>query len=197
MKKLPFVVALVALFSFAVFADIRMPETPTPKPNPKNQKTVYFSVKMDANVTDAKIEIPKSLLKDLKKQIAEIEVENGEENTAAIDENTTDKSASVQTIMFGTLLSLGFIFGGVWFVRKDKSNTTAVIIVFTALISVSATAVFANVAPPIIRNVSSFMFSDEVKNFGRGGGRVSVKVSNGNEILLTVPVDPRDKKSGE
>jgi hypothetical protein len=197
MKKLPFIVVLIALFSLAIFADVRLPELPTPKPTPKNQKTVYFSVKIDESVTDAKIEIPKSLLKYLKKQIAEIEVENGEENTAEIDETPADKSASVQTIMFGTLLSLGFIFGGVWFVRKGKSNATATIIVVTALVSISATAVFANIAPPIIRNVSSFMFSDEVKNFGRGGGRVSVKVSNGNEILLTVPVDQRDKKSGE
>ena len=108
MKRIFSLSLLIAMFSIAAFADIRLPDTPKPTPAPKEKKSIEsnMTIRLDKNATEARLIIPRSQLKQLRAELEDLD--NGGGNTAM---NVT----RTQTIVSGLFLSLSIVFGGVWF----------------------------------------------------------------------------------
>lgn len=177
-------VVLFGLFAVSAFADIpRMPE-----PTPKKGKEIssFLRIQVRSDITEARLVIPKNMSKQLR---AELE---GDDNPALASTQT-----STQTIVGGLLLSVAFVFGGVWFVRSakesNKSARAAGIFVILAASGVAATIAFANAAPPPLRSLNSDMLSDYAKRRGVEG-EIKIEISNTeNEIILQIPRKPENK----
>ncbi len=201
MKKLPFIVVFIALFSFAVFADIRMPEPPTPKPTatPKvvTGKQVELMIDVTSEVSEPTLVIKKSSVKNLRAALDEAE---GIDNLANVSNETDSKLGSsigsIQTIIGGLFLSLAFVFGGVWFV-KNKPNKTTVALFLVAFFGASTVLVWGNIAPPRLFSISKNIFADEIQRFGYARGMVRVKVvaESNADIKLLVPITDASNKT--
>ncbi|MBC7797279.1 MAG: hypothetical protein H7Z37_10440 [Pyrinomonadaceae bacterium] len=194
MKKF-ILMTLLMLFVFApsAFADIALPK-PTPTPVSKQtakKKGVEsrMTVRVGEEGSDTTLYLPRSTYKQLRAEFDEAD----ESDMAAIQTNSTN------TIIGGSLMSLALIFGGVWFVRSGKfgGKTAAGLLIF-ALFGAGATVVFANMAPPSSRKISSDMFSSEVQRFGYASGKIRIVVDNSQEagnVTLVVskdkPVEPK------
>ena len=113
MKKALFLFALTVIFSSFALADIRLPDTPTPKPPKSIDSTM--TIRFDKKAKDATLVIPKAQLKQLR---AELEQLDNETNTASNAGFTR-----TQTIVSGLFMSLAMVFGGVWLTRSRKINT--------------------------------------------------------------------------
>jgi hypothetical protein len=190
MKKTTLLFLFGLLFSFAVFADIRLPETPKPKQNKSVDTKLIINVSKDAK--EAKLIIPKSQLKQLRAELDDLDNDSG---------NTAANFSRTQTIVSGLFMSLAMVFGGVWFVRSRKADTKTAktLIIGTVLFSAftAATLVFANAGPPIeTRSITSKIFSPLVlKSYGKVSGKIKLEVSNSiSEPELIVP-DVQDEKS--
>lgn len=195
MKKFILPVFLM-LFAFApsAFADIALPK-PTPTPVSKQtakKKGVEsrMTIRVGEEGSDTTLYLPRSTYKQLR---AEFDDDAEESNMAAAQTNTTN------TIIGGSLMSLALIFGGVWFVRSGKSGgkVAAGLLIF-ALFGAGATVVFANMAPPSSRKISSDMFSSEIQRFGYASGKIRIVVDDSQEpgnVTLVVskdkPIEPR------
>lgn len=198
MKKSIIALTLIALFSIAAFADIRLPDTPKPTATPKPQKSIDANMKitLDKNVTEATLIIPKSQIKQLRAQL------DGLDDSS--DEPLLTFSRT-QTIVSGLFLSLAFVFGGVWFSRSRKTdgkiNKTLVVGAVLFFVGSAATLVFANGGPPQeLGSISSKIFKRELFTYGwnYAYGKIKVKVSdNAREIELIVPDKVEEKTTNK
>lgn len=180
--------AALAIFSMAAFADVRLPDTPKPTPEPKQKKALEsnLTIRLDKNASEAKLIIPKSQLKLLRAELEELD--NESDNTASAGFTKT------QTIVSGLFLSLAFVFGGVWFARSRKMdgkiNKTIAAGAILFLVGSAATIVFANAGPPTqLRNISGKLFNRETfGGWNSAYGKIKIETAaSGSGIVLIVP----------
>ena len=194
MKKALFLFALTVIFSSFALADIRLPDTPTPKPPKSIDSTM--TIRFDKKAKDATLVIPKAQLKQLR---AELEQLDNETNTASNAGFTR-----TQTIVSGLFMSLAMVFGGVWLTRSRKINTKVgkTLVAGTVLFCVGslATIAFGNAGPPAeLRQITSKLFDKKVFTYWNSAyGKIKIQVSeNANSVELIVPEVKQDAKPGE
>jgi hypothetical protein len=188
MKKIFGLFLFTAVFSIGVFADVRMPDTPTPAPKQKKTIDTNFRISIQKDAKEARLLIPKDQIKELRAQLDEID--GGSSNTAFLQRITRG-----QTIASGLFLTLAFVFGGVWLARKNtpKPNKTLIVGAVLFLCGALATLVFANAGPPPeARSITGKMFTPAVHLYKFGYGKVRVETSDDDEIELIVPDAPPD-----
>jgi len=186
MKRLFSLFALTAILSVIALADVRLPDTPTPKPLPKGKQMEMF-IDVTSEVDEPTLVIKKSSAKRLRAALDE--AENSDNSTASVE--AKPNLGSVQTVIAGTFLSLALVFGGVWLVRSKPSRTTIGLFLILILGS-SSLLVLANVAPPRVFGISKNVFSDEIQRRAFVRGKVRIKIVNdsiGDDIKLLVPSD--------
>jgi hypothetical protein len=100
----------------------------------------------------------------------------------------------------GLLLSLAFVFGGIWLTRSNFGSRTvkgAVAGAATFAILSGATFCLANAGPPDeARSITGKMFSQAVHVYGFGWGQVRLEIGNGDRVQLIVP-NPKEKSGDE
>jgi hypothetical protein len=104
-----------------------------------------------------------------------------------------------QTIVSGGLLSLAFIFGGMWFVKSNPKHSKA-IVASAVLLTVGsiATIVYGNAGPPPeARSITSRMFTDDVHMYKAGWGAIKLEVSDTVRTPTLIVPDLPKKKSDE
>jgi hypothetical protein len=194
MKKLFSSMALIAAFALVAFADVRLPDTPTPKESKKIDTWLHISIDKDAK--EARLIIPKSQLKQLR---AELEQMDDSDATASLSFSKT------QTVVSGLFLSLAFVFGGVWLARSrgggsgTKANKTLVVGAGLFLIGAMTTMVIANVGPPPeARSITGKIFSSGVHTYKQASGKIKLETSDADRgIELIVPDVKSDARTGE
>jgi hypothetical protein len=195
MKKLFSSIALIAAFAVVAFADVRLPDTPTPKQTKKIDTWLHISIDKDAK--EARLVIPKSQLKQLR---AELEQLDDSDATASLGFSKT------QTIVSGLFLSLAFVFGGVWLARSrsgsrsaTKANKTLVVGAGLFLTGALATIAIANVGPPPeARSITGKLFSSSVHTYKQASGKIKLETSDEDRgIELIVPDVKSDGRTGE
>jgi len=189
MKKLFLIAAFAVLAATTARADLPRPDNAKAKGGLLN-----MDIKLDRKATEATLYIPRSQIKALRAQLDQMD--DGS-NTAAVTD--ADASRRLQTVVSGTLLSLAFVFGGVWFFRSGKVATKTgksfVVLAAVAGVASAATFVYANAGPPNeARSISGKMFSQAVHIYGFGYGKVRLEATDDNNVKLVVP-DPEDKSS--
>lgn len=189
MKKLFSSAALIAVFALVAFADVRLPDTPTPKQSKKVETRLRISI--DENAKEARLRIPKSQLKQLRAQLDELD---DSEATAATTADASFGFSRMQTVISGLFLSLAFVFGGVWFARSrgkvnTKTNKTLAVGAGLALTATMATIAIGNIGPPPeTRNITGKLFSNSVHAYKRASGKIQLETSDEiSEIELIVP----------
>ena len=105
---------------------------------------------------------------------------------------------SVKDQLEPAVLSLAFVFSGIWFVRSgraaSKAGKGAVAIVVISFVATTATFVFANAGPPSeARSITGKMFAPAVHMYGFGWGKVKLEVSDDDKssVRLIVPNPPK------
>lgn len=109
----------VALFLTPLaYADVPAPEKPR-----KAAKSIdtSLSIRLDREAREARLIIPRDQIKQLRAELDQLE--SNDDNRAAL----TGIFTRTQTIVSGTLLSLAFIFGGMWFVRSKGQNSKTIV----------------------------------------------------------------------
>ena len=195
MKRIFSLLALLAVFSVAALADVRLPDTPKPTPE-KEKKALdtHFRVSIQKDAKEARLLIPKDQIKELRAQLDELD---GGSPTAAFF-----SFSRANTIVGGLFLSLAFVFGGVWLSRARKTGfkPNKAIVAGAVLFFVVAFAVasFANMGPPSeARSITGRIFTPAVHMYKQAWGKIKVETTDDDEILLIVPDVPDEKKAGE
>ena len=175
-------IAAIVLCSMSVgFANIANPDLP------KKSLDTSLSISIDSRAKEAKLIIPRSQLRQLRAELDRIE--GGEENTAS-----AGNFGRTQTLVSASLLSLAFIFGGMWFLRTSPKNSKSVaaVAVLFAFGSV-ANLVYGNAGPPPeARSITGKMFSDSVHMYKQGSGKIKLEVSDQvDHPELIVPDTPK------
>ena len=132
-----------------------------------------LSISIDGKVKEAKLIIPRSQLRQLR---AELETLDGGSDIAAAGLTFS----GTQTIVSGVLLSLAFMFGGLWFVRSGSKHVRAAVAGSGILVLVSvATMVYGNAGPPAeARVINGKMFTDSVHMYKQASGPIKLEVSD-------------------
>jgi hypothetical protein len=196
MKKIICLLALLLVATVVMFADIARPgKTPYPVVRPGSNTSAGMTIRLDSNIDQPTLRIPRSTLKYLRAQN-----ENGEsdqDNTAAV--TAQGGFSRTQTLVSGMFLSLALVFGGMWFVRSGKAASkegkALVILAVLSGIGSAATFVYADIAPPPANAITSRIF--DKKAMGRGevsSWGIRVESSNGDNIELFVPDLPPANK---
>ena len=173
--------SIVLLGSLTAFAD----EAPPPKVVKSMRSSMRIQVSYDDNAREAKLIIPQ---RDWKKLRAEID---GDNSMNALNRFGLTRT---QTVMSGVLLSMAFIFGGVWVVRNRGTNKNKVIIGVALLMLCGAVASvsFANVPPPQVTSLNESILSELAKSEG-ASGTIRIEVVDGayyDSITLILPKKP-------
>ena len=193
--KLRFAAATLAVLclSAVAFADLRVPgqnNQRTRRPDPeKREMTIRpaysMSIEASEEQQEAQLLIPASALRQLR---AELE----DEKPSFAASLGVGGLPPAHTAAAGVLLSLGLVFGGLWFARSGRSaraRRTAVVVAVCALCAGAATTLtLANLAPPP-RALDAGTLPAAVDGEALAGRvRVSVvKDGAGSEIKLIVP----------
>lgn len=189
MKKLILSLLVTTAFSAIAFADVRLPDAPTPTPKAGKSIDANLQIKLDPNAKDARLIVPKSQLKALRAQLDEID--------AADDTAAVSSVSRTQTIISGTFLCLAFVFGGVWLIRSRGNSTPgkgAAAVAILAAVGALATVAFANIGPPLdARKITGKLFSDAVHSYKQASGPIKLETAdNQSSVVLIVP-DPKDE----
>ena len=197
MKRLVLVFVFTALFSIGALGDIPRPATPKPTAAPKAGKPIdtSLSIKLDRNAGEARLIIPRSQVKQLRAQLDEID--DGTDNTASAGFTGT------RTIVSGLLITLAFVFGGVWLARSGrmspKAGRVAGVGAFLFLGGALASVVLANVGPPMeTRSITGKLFTPAVHDFKQAWGKIKLETSDtSNNVQLIVPDPGETAKPGD
>jgi hypothetical protein len=215
MKKILFVLPLLALFSIDALADIaggnRVPKPtpqativpaataqPTPEPGAKPHLAeyngtirIYFSREKGKDDDVPVLEIRRSAVEKLLASNGEgVTLDNLAENTGGTG------FTQAQTIVSGTLFSLAFIFGGVWIFRSKGASKTGAGLVLGAVLG-AGTVVLANSPPDYVVKLTSRIFDKNTRAYGYAKNKVKIRLVEENEyasgvrndVLLIVPKD--------
>jgi hypothetical protein len=196
MKKLFLMVAMFCLLGLPVFADEALPKpVPTTKKVTPKSINSNLGIRLDRNAKEAKLIIPKSQLKQLK---AELDRMDGDPAEASADAGNHRS-----TIIGGIFLSLGFIFGGVWFFRSsaaDHGKSKVIVgLLVVILTTATGTILLANAGPPLeARSITSKLFSPVVRSYGYSYGAIKIEISEtARTVELVVPDVPEAKTPKE
>jgi hypothetical protein len=182
MKNPIFFLLILLTFTAVSFADIAQPEKPK---RPGKSIDTSLSIRLDRDAKEARLIIPRSQLQQLRAELDQID---GDTSVAA-------SLGGVQTIVSGVLLSLAFVFGGLWFMRSGATSSKAVagVAIVMAVGSV-ASFVYGNAGPPPeARTISGKMFSQSVHIYKQGWGKIKLEVSNEATSPELIVPDPPDK----
>ena len=191
MKNLFAAAALLLSLTVVSFADIARPvNTPTPAPAEPTKVAKQLNVRILNNSDKAVLEIPQSLIDELRK-------DSGATASASVMSKT-------QNIVAGLFLSLAVVFGGIWMARgRSRSgfeNKAMVALVGVSIMAAAATAITANVAPVRSVRLDSAIFANDTFRYGRMYGDIDVVVTDG-DLRLLVPAaaekGAKAKKNGE
>ncbi len=192
MKKILSLCVLIGLFSVLILADVRPPETP--KPDSKKSVDSFLSIRLDKNAKEAKLVIPKSQLKQLRAELEQLDNEQDSNATA------TTGFSRTQTIIGGLLMSLGLLFGGIWFTRSRKIDTKSgkTLVAGSVLFCVGslATIAFGNAGPPPeLRQITGKLFDKKVFGYwNSAGGKIKIQVSESISVVELIVPDVKDDK---
>lgn len=185
MKKIMIAAIFALALSAAAFADIARPDVkPKPVPKPKGPEADMI-IRIDAGASEAKLVVPKTHLKKLRAELDELD-------QGDVD-NTADAGTSIQriqTIVGGVFLSLAFVFGGFWIVKRNGKGAAAAGIVAVMLTAGGAVSlVYANVGPPpSARKITSKIFdANVIRPYNFISGKIRVEVGNTETFELIVP----------
>ena len=202
MRRLGFIIILTLAVAISVFADIARPNNSSkavPKPKESPSIVTTMEIKMDRGGKEARLLIPKSQIKQLRAELENLDVDT--DNTAAV--TNSGGVTRIQTMMSGMFLSLAIVFGGIWFVRSGKANTSTgksfVVLAVVVGIASAATLVYANVGPPPeARNITSKLFDQRVFTpYQFASGKIKLEASDDNYVRLVVPDPQTTPKPGE
>ena len=183
MKRIVLAAAVVLCSLSSAIADVPSPDS---KKSGKSLDTSLM-IRIDSEAKEAKLIIPRSQLKQLRAELEQID--GGVSDATAVAQFT-----STQTLVSGVLLSLAFVFGGLWFVRFSPKNSKAIVAAAIVLTSGSiATLVYGNAGPPpMAREISGRMFTRDVHMYKQGSGKIKLEVSDDVRYPeLIVPDKPR------
>jgi hypothetical protein len=195
MKRIFSLYALIIVLAATAFADVRF-ETPTPKAEktPKQVKSIdtNLSIRLQKDAKEARLLIPKSQIKRLRMELAELDDD--------ADEPTASAFTRTQTIVSGLFLSLAFVFGGVWLARSRKTdvktNKTLIVGAGLFLSGALATIAYANVGPPMeARSITGKIFSDAVHQYNQASGKIKVETTNEEYGIQLIVPDGKEVKS--
>jgi hypothetical protein len=195
MTKLIVLAAVALLFSLATFADIPRPDgRPSNRVKKPAAVSTELDISLDREAKEARLIIPESQLKQLR---AELEALDTGGDSAALSSSSFTK---IQTIVAGTLMSLAFVFGGIWFTRNRKIVLSSRAVGAAAVVSIlgaGATLLYANAGPPPeARSITGKMFSQAVHMYGFGSGKIKLETGAGDRVKLIVP-NPKDAKPAD
>lgn len=183
MRRTVLFCALVISLASAVLADIPRPDKPK---KPAKSIDTSLSIRIDRDAKEARLIIPRDQVMQLRAALDQID--GG--NTTAV----AASFSSTQTIVSGTLLSLAFVFGGMWFVRSGHRYSKAAIATAVVLTCGSiATLVYGNAGPPSeARSITGKMFTQSVHMYKAGWGAIKLEVSDdARNPELIVPDTPK------
>ena len=181
-RTLLFFALMISIASTAL-ADIPRPDKPR---KPAKSIDTSLSIRIDRDAKEARLIIPRDQVMQLRAQLDQID---GGDNSAV-----AASFSSTQTIVSGTLLSLAFVFGGMWFVRNGQRHSKAVIATAIVLTCGSiATLVYGNAGPPPeARTITGKMFTQSVHMYKAGWGAIKLEVSDeARNPELIVPDSPK------
>lgn len=193
MRKLTLIIAALLIFSFTALADIPQPNGKTKSPKRPVTVDTTMDITLDADAKDARLIIPVSQLQELRAQLDALD--NGGDNMAG-----TSSFTKIQTIVAGTLMSLAFVFGGLWVSRNRKVllNSRAVgIAAVASMLAAGATLLYANAGPPAsARSITGKLFNKDVQAYRWGYGKIKLETGTGDTVRLIVP-NPKDTKAAD
>lgn len=192
MRQMLIAAVMTLIASTVVLGDLAPPERPSGRiEKPKGSVAAHMTIKLDRSATEARLVIPRNQIRQLR---AELDAIDNPQDTAYAGFQKT------QMIVAGTLMSLAFVFGGMWIIRKENGHTSKGTIAAAAVlasIGSIATIVHANVGPPPeVRTINGKMFSESVHRYKTGSGRIKIEISDSDEVVLIVP-DPRTPTAAE
>lgn len=197
MKKLLLLSVIISAFALSASADVRLPDNlkPSPGQTPKpgrGQMHLSMTIRIQNNLKEPTLKIPRSAIKDLRAQLDEIDGGNSNQS-AGLNVSAT------QTLMSGLFFSAAIIFGGVWMFRGKSFDTNQKIVsgfLIFAFIGASVATIFANVAPRPLEGINGSLFSDKMKNSWRGAvGKVKVEVED--KDYKNAPIELSIPRSGD
>jgi hypothetical protein len=172
-------------------ADIPPPDNSKRKPPKNSNLTSRMTIKPDQTATEAKLVIPRALLRQLR-------AANGESETDPATGITSVSNLSrTQTLMGGLFLSLAVVSAGIWFLgpRKGKLKLppAALSIAVVSICGLVATVAYANFGPPPeLRSLTSKILVQQAQDWG-AYGQVKVELVEGDgEITLVLPKKAED-----
>lgn len=193
MKFTIFLIAAICAASTIAFANIANPDLPSSK------KAIDTSlrIQLDRDANEARLVIPRSQIKQLRAELESLDP--GGANTAAAI-STEPGLSGTQTVISGLFISLGLVFGGLWFVRSKQISKTAsritAGIAITSAVVVSVGMVYGNAGPPSeARTITGKMFSPAVHMYGFGSGKIKLEVSDTERIPTLVVPNPKTSPS--
>lgn len=201
MRKFTFAFAVTVLLTVAVFADIRLPDTPKPAETTTKSVDSGMTIRLSDEAKETKLIIPKSMLKEVRAALDEADDASGVNASLT---NSTGNFTRAQTVVSGFFMSLAIIFGGVWFARSrgnTAAKTSKKIIAGAVLFFIGsmATFVYANVGPPsTLRKIDGRLFDKKVFGSWRfASGAIKVEVSNTARNFELIVPDKEDTKTNE
>lgn len=183
MKKLILLAVIISSAAAVGLANIANPDLP----GKKKSINTELSISLDSRAKEARLIIPRSQLKQLRAEIEQLE-----------DGSTTAAGGTftgTQTIVSGVLLSLAFLFAGMWFARSGSESSKSVAVAALLLtIGSVANLVYANAGPPPeARSITGKMFSSDVHMYKQGWGKIKLEVSDTIDNPELIVPDPADK----
>ena len=189
MGKLLIAGLLLAMLAGAASADVARTDLP------KNGKSVdtTLSIRIDRTAKEARLIIPKSQLKQLRAELEQLDKNQPEAAAFAF--------SKAETIAAGSLLSLAFVFGGVWFARKGRSGAASKALGIGAVMLAGgafATLVYANAGPPSeARSITGKLFTQSVHLYKFAYGKIKLETTDDESNVLLIVPDTTDAKPGE
>jgi len=164
------VLGLLFLSGVVAPAWANLPAPPRPAPLPE-AKSAKINVVIDERVTEPRLIVPKSMM--------------GEKKSAMLE---------TPTIVAGLALSLAFVSGGIWLVRRGKARAAAAVMLALAALAFGATALWADIAKPPPPAPKPLTLPADVMFTGK----VQVEfVEKGDEVTLLVKKEWVTQKKAE
>lgn len=206
MKKIFLILLCMAAFAISGFADIPGPnkrprptppsvvvntKTPDPTPAPGPKPEVVREAQMTISLSSWSEQPTLVITKAMVDKINAAARDKGIETAGTVSSGGT---LPTQTIVGGFLLSLAFVFGGVWLVRsKGQVSKPALGVMLLAILGATATLVIGNVPPPKRVALSSNIINSEVLKNYIAAGKVKIMIvdyETKDDISLVIPRQP-------